>query len=145
MYKHILIPTDGSELSQKAIREGVKFAKEIGAEVTGFISTPRFHVLSLNPTMVTDTGSEFRKDSDEAAARALDAVKQMSDAAGVPCTIDSAVGDEPSEEIIEAAQRNHCDLIIMASHGREGLSAVLMGSETAKVLSHSNIPVMVCR
>jgi nucleotide-binding universal stress UspA family protein len=145
MYKHILIPTDGSELSQKAIQEGVKFAKEIGAEVTGFIATPAFHVLSLNPTMVTDTSREFRKDSEEQAARALGAVKQVSDAAGVPCSVDSVVEDDPSEAIIEAAQRNHCDLIIMASHGREGVSAMVMGSETAKVLSHSKIPVMVCR
>ncbi len=145
MYKHILIPTDGSELSQKAIREGVNFAKEIGAEVTGFIATPKFHTVSLNPTMVTDTDEQYRKDSDEKAARALDAVKESSESAGVRCTIDSAVDDEPSEAIIDAAQRNHCDLIVMASHGRTGVSALLLGSETAKVLTHSKIPVLVCR
>jgi nucleotide-binding universal stress UspA family protein len=145
MYKHILVPTDGSDLSRKAVEAAVKFAKDIGADVTGFIATPEFHVLSLDPTMVTDTSMEFRKDSDEQAARALDAVKETSDAAGVPCTVDSVVDDEPSEAIIDAAERNHCDLIIMASHGREGLSAMLMGSQTAKVLSHSKIPVLVCR
>jgi nucleotide-binding universal stress UspA family protein len=144
MYKHILIPTDGSELSLKAIQEGVKFAKEIGAEVTGFIATPKFHLVSLNPTMVTDTSDQFRKDSDEIAARALETIRDSSDAAGVRCSIDMAVEDDPSEAIVDAAQRNHCDLIVMASHGRAGMSAMLLGSETAKVISQSKVPVLVC-
>jgi nucleotide-binding universal stress UspA family protein len=145
MYKHILIPTDGSELSEKAIKEGVSLAKEVGAEVTGFIATPRFHVASLDPTMVTDTEVQFRRHSEEQAAKALGFVKEASEAAGVRCTTDSAVDDAPSEAIIEAARRNDCDLIVMASHGRKAVSAMLLGSETTKVLSHSRIPVLVCR
>lgn len=143
MYKHILIPTDGSELSKKAIEEGVKFAKDIGAEVTGFIATPNFHLISMDPTMVTDTSSEFRRESAAQAAQALEAVKRSSEAAGVPCTIDSVVDDAPAEAIVEAASRNQCDLIVMASHGRAGVSAMLMGSQTAKVISQSPIPVLV--
>jgi nucleotide-binding universal stress UspA family protein len=143
VYKHILIPTDGSELSQIAVEEGVKFAKGIGAEVTGFIATPNFHLISLNPMMVTDTSDQFRKDSVEQAARALEAVRQTSEAAGVPCTVETVVDDQPADAIVAAAERNHCDLIVMASHGRAGMSAMLLGSETAKVISHSRIPVLV--
>jgi len=144
MYKHILISTDGSELSRKAIQEGVDFAKQVGADVTGFIATPEFHALAVDPMMVTDTDEQFKKDSDEQAARALDVIESTSQAAGVRCSTDSVVSDDPSQAIVEAARRNHCDLIVMATHGRSGVSAMLLGSETAKVLSHSSVPVLVC-
>ena len=103
MYSHILIPTDGSELSKMALYEGVALAKALGARVSAVTVTTPFHVFTRTPSMVTD------------------------------------------QPIIETAQNRGCDAIHMASHGRRGISAILLGSETLKVLTHSAIPVIVCR
>ncbi len=145
MYKRILIPTDGSALSRKAVKEGVKLAKSVGAEVEAFTATPRFRVFTLDSTMATDAAAEYRRDSKKAAKKALDAVRKAAASAGVPCRTEHVVSDYPYEAIIQAAKRDRCDLIFMASHGRKGVAGVLLGSETAKVLTHSKTPVLVCR
>lgn len=145
MYKHILIPTDGSSLSEQAIRQGVAFAKSVHARVTGVTASPTFHTFAMDPVMVTDTPAQYAKTCEAWAAKSLSAVRDAAALNAVPCNVVHIVKDHPYEAIIETANREGCDLIFMASHGRKGLSAVVLGSETTKVLTHSKIPVLVCR
>src|SRR5215471_8992920 len=145
MYKHILIPTDGSELSAKAIKEGVALAKAVNAEVTAITVSETFHTFSVNPLIVTETPEQYQKDSDARAERYLSVADNAAEATGVPYEGIHVIHDHPYEAIIAAAKERGCDLIVMASHGRKGMSAVVLGSETVKVLTHSNIPTLVCR
>ena len=145
MYKHILIPTDGSALSEMAIRQGVAFAKSLNAKVTGLTVSPTFHTFALEPMMITDTPEQYRKDCDALAEKYLGVVKEAARTAGVPSDSVHVVGDQPYEAIIDTAAATGCDLIFMASHGRKGMTALVLGSETTKVLTHSKIPVLVCR
>jgi nucleotide-binding universal stress UspA family protein len=143
MFKHILLPTDGSELSEAAIRKGVQFAKSIGARVTGFYAAPEFHVFTYQTEMLEDTKEQFAKDSRARADRYLAAIAKAAQEAGVACETVRVTSDQPYEAILEAAQDKGCDLILMASHGRRGLRGVLLGSETQKVLTHAKLPVLV--
>jgi nucleotide-binding universal stress UspA family protein len=145
MYQHILIPTDGSELSKMALSEGVALAKALGARVTVVTVTMPFHVLSASLTTVTDTLEQYKKHAAALADRYLDAAKSIAAAAGVPCDLVHIEHEQPYQAIIDAAQNRGCDAIQMASHGRRGVSAIVLGSETLKVLTHSAIPVIVCR
>jgi len=145
MYKHILIPTDGSELSDLAILQGVDLARSIGAHVTIVTATPTFHALTVDPMMVTATPEIYRRECAAEAERRLSAGAAVARAAEVPCGTVHAESDHPYEAIIHTAAERKCDLIFMASHGRKGVSALLLGSETTKVLTHSKIPVLVCR
>jgi nucleotide-binding universal stress UspA family protein len=145
MFKHLLIPTDGSELSEAAIQAGIQFAKSVNAKVTGFHAMPKFHVLAYGPEMVTDTRQEFARDCKAHADRFLAVIVQAAKAADVPCEIVLQTSDQPYEAIIATAKEKGCDLIMMASHGRHGVQAFLLGSETQKVLTHSKIPVLVFR
>jgi len=145
MFKHVLLPTDGSKLSEDAIRLGVQLAKTMNAKVTGFHVTPEFHVFTYKTEMLKDTESEFGNDSKAHAAQYLSSIETAAKAAGVPYEGVSSVHDHPYEAIIGVADERGCDLIVMASHGRKGMQAVLLGSETQKVLTHSHVPVLVCR
>ena len=145
MFKHLLLPTDGSELSQAAIRQGVRFAKASNARVTGVSVTPEFHVLTFNTTMIEDTKEVFLAESRAQAQVNLALLKKAADEAGVSCDTEVAVSDHPYEAIIRVAEDKGCDLIMMASHGRHGAQALLLGSETQKVLTHTRIPVLVYR
>jgi nucleotide-binding universal stress UspA family protein len=145
VYKHILIPTDGTRLSQKAIKQGLKLAKSLRARVTGFIATPSFRFYTLDPMMSRDSPEQYKIDSRKYAERALSVVKKTAAAARVPCRTEHVVGDHAYKAIVRAAGRNRCDLIVMASHGRHGVSRFVLGSETNKVLTHTRIPVLVCR
>ncbi|HYB69889.1 MAG TPA: universal stress protein [Candidatus Bathyarchaeia archaeon] len=145
MYKHILIPTDGSELSGKAIRQGVALARIFGAGVTVLTVSPTFHNLALDPVMVTDTPEQYRKDCEARAEKYLGAARVEAGIAGVPCELEHVVHDHPFQVIVDTAAAKHCDLIVMASHGRRGMAGVLLGSETTKVLTHTKVPVLVCR
>lgn len=145
MYKHILIPTDGSAHSEEAARQGIAFAKSINARVTAVIATPTFHTFSVSPLMVTDTSQQFQKDCEMFATKALGVAKGAAAAAGVPFEAVHAVKDHPWEAIIETAKRCGCDLIFMASHGHRGITGLVLGSETTKVLTHCKIPVLVNR
>ena len=145
MYKRILLPTDGSEASRRAILAGVDFAKELGAEVVGLTVTPEFHTLTVNSEMLEDTPEQYAEASRQRAERILDDVRAAARDVGVACSCEQAVSDNPYEVIIATAVRNGCDLIVMASHGRRGVKALLLGSETQKVLVHSAIPVLVHR
>jgi nucleotide-binding universal stress UspA family protein len=145
MYKHILIPTDGSELSNKAIRHGIALAKAVNAKVTGVTVTSPFHVIAIDPETITDTADSYKKRTTALTAKYLAQVKDAAAAAGVSCDVIHVEHEHPYRAIIDAANKNGCDLIAMASHGRHGISAVVLGSETVKVLTHSNIPVLVYR
>jgi nucleotide-binding universal stress UspA family protein len=145
MYKQILIPTDGSDLSRKAIEQGVALAKSIGASVVGITVSPSFHTFAIDPVMVTETPEQYQKNCEARAEQHLGVIRDAAKAARVPCQSVHGISDHPYEAIISAARDKQCDLIFMASHGRRGVSAVVLGSETTKVLTHSKIPVLVCR
>ena len=147
MYKHILIPTDGSELSQKAIDAGLRFAGSIHARVTGFTAVPEYQVPSEVEIMnrhITSP-SEHEREMTKLATHALQPIAEGARAAGVDCDTDFKMSNQPYEAIIDAAHKHGCDLIFMASHGRRGLSALVHGSETQGVLTHSTIPTLVYR
>jgi len=145
MHRHILIPTDGSELSQKAIDYGMALAKSVNAKVTVMtVSTP-FYTLAVEPGMISDTPEQYGKRMATLAAKYLNVAKEAALAAGVSCDTMHVEHDHPYLAIIEMAARELCDLIVMASHGRRGISAIVLGSEAVKVLTHSTIPVLVFR
>ncbi len=145
MHRHILIPTDGSALSQAAVEYGTALAKSVGAKVTVLtVSTP-FHTFAVDPVMVTDTREQYAKQVAAYAKQYLDAAREVASAAGVSCDTVHVEHDQTYLAIIETAAKRSCDLIVMASHGRRGISAVLLGSETSKVLTHSGIPVLIVR
>jgi len=143
MYRHILVPTDGSRRSALAIRMAAGLARALGAKLTGL------HVVA--PYMSESSGAGyasmrgFRRAVEQQTRRALAAFNAEARAKGVAATASSVLGGEPWQVILRAARARKCDLIVMASHGRRGLAGLLLGSETAKVLTHSRIPVLVCR
>jgi len=145
MYTKILIPTDGSPLSDAAITQGVALARSTGAMVVAMTVSAPFHTFALDPMMVTDTKESYKKDCEARATRDLGAITAAARAAGVPCEVMHVDAEHPYEGIIDTARRAECDLVVMASHGRKGASALVLGSETVKVLTHSKIPVLVCR
>jgi nucleotide-binding universal stress UspA family protein len=145
MYKHILLPTDGSPLSERAVAEGIQLAKALGARVSALHITPLIHPESENPTAFAAQVREHERRSEATARTALGQAEQAARAAGVAYTALHKEGDSPWEEIISAAAAAGCDLIFMASHCRRGVSALVLGSETNKVLTHSKVPVLVVR
>ena len=147
MFKHILVPTDGSELSRATAKRGVMFAKEIGAKVTVFFAKPEYPIAYFGEGALIDptTPEKFAELADQQANEYLCDVQSQCATAGVPCATVTAASDVPYEAIIEAAEKSGCDLIFMGSHGRRGISGLLLGSETQKVLTHSKIPVLVYR
>ncbi len=145
MYKHILIPTDGSELSTAAIAKGIALARSLGARVTGITVFPPFRTIAVEPLMVTDTPAQYARDCAAIGEKYLRVVQDAATAAGVSCDVVWATHDHPYQAIIDTAGAKGCDLIVMASHGRKGVAAVVLGSETTKVLTHSKVPVLVCR
>lgn len=147
MFKHILIPTDGSALSKDAARRAVNFAKEIGARVTFFFAKPEYPVAFYGEGALIDptTPEKFAEMADRQAQDILTECGAIAGAAGVACSGVADTSDVPYQAIIDAAANAGCDLIFMASHGRRGISGLLLGSETQKVLTHSTIPVLVYR
>jgi nucleotide-binding universal stress UspA family protein len=163
MFKHILLPTDGSDLSTAAIHQGILLAKGIRANITGLYVLPKHseHLYAAQmPTEVLDQsarrcreladaylaaiekGAEIAR---ELAQAYLEVISKAALEAGVDCEVVCERNDSPYEAIIRVAEEKGCDLIMMASHGRRGVKAILIGSETQKVLTHSNIPVLVWR
>ena len=145
MFKHILIPTDGSALSTLAVKNGVQFAKEINAKVTGLTVTMPYHYFAVEAIQVSDTPEQYRIDVEKLAQRHLKVIKEAADEAGLDCELVHLSSERPYEEIVKTARDQHCDVIFLASHGRRGIGGLLLGSETQKVLSHSKIPVLVYR
>jgi nucleotide-binding universal stress UspA family protein len=145
MYKHILIPTDGSPQSRKAIAGAVELAKAIGAKVTGVFAAPpatpilyRDHIPSGFATM-----ADQKRVIEESATRYLAIIEQAAKKAGVPCEVISITSDYPADTILATAKKKKCDLIVMATHGRRGIKGVLLGSETQRVVTHATVPVLV--
>lgn len=147
MFRNILVPTDGSALSRKAVRRAVQLAKGEKARVTGLYVAPPWRPISDGNGWVAGSVSpqNHAVNVRKAANRYLGVLKKAAAAARVPCSSVCVSGEFPYLEIVKAAHRNRCDLILMASHGRRGISRLLLGSETSKVLAHSSVPVMVCR
>jgi nucleotide-binding universal stress UspA family protein len=148
-YKHIMLPFDGSDPSRKAEKECIAFAKSIGAKVTAIHVVSHFH-LHFQPwatpkSVHTKIEREHEEEAKEIAQKMVSEIVTRAKEKGVPCDGLVVVGDHAYEEIINNAENRKCDLIMMASHGRRGLDAVLLGSETVKVLTHSKIPVLVVR
>ena len=138
MFKHILLPTDGSPPSEAAVLKGIELAHEHKASVTGLHVSPRFH------NMLEDTRKEYKRESEAQAARYLAFVSKAAAESGVACKTRREDSDDVSQTIVDVARERNCDLIVMGSHGRRGIGA-LLGSETNRVLVHSRIPVLVWR
>ena len=145
MFKHILIPTDGSDLSRKALLYGVQLAKESNAKVTALTIRPPYVIGSMDMIGVVGSQDEFETETQRYADYALTQARMAAESASVKLEGVQDVGDQPYKAIIDCAVSRGCDLIVMASHGRRGVSALLLGSETVKVLTHSTIPVLVYR
>ena len=145
MFKHFLLPTDGSESSEATIQQGMQLARSVRAKVTGFYVMPRFHVFTYHTEMLEDNPEEYARDCKAHADKFLAVIEKAARDAGVECDTEIATSDHTYEAIIKAAQDHDCDLIMMASHGRGGVQGLLLGSETQKVLTHSKVPVLVYR
>jgi nucleotide-binding universal stress UspA family protein len=145
VYKNILIPTDGSALAEKAVEHGVRLGKAVGAKITALTVTEPFHLFAVTPSQIEYTRASYKTHTEALAATALGAVSKAAAAAGVACETVHVEHEHVFRAIIEAAAARGCDLIAMASHGRHGVAAVVLGSETVKVLTHSTIPVLVYR
>ena len=147
MYKRILVPTDGSALSRKAVKSAVELASALGAEVVALNVVPRYPVsyfeggISVSDSEVARVEKQW---SEQGQALAED-VEKAAEKVGVKARAVTVRSDLVAEAIIAAAKKNKCDLIVMASHGRKGIKRLLLGSETQHVLTHGNIPVLVLR
>lgn len=148
MFKHILLPTDGSKLSDRAVQRGIELAQSLGARITSVHVIPEFRMMADESFVLPTTADLKRRYDKEAKVRAekmLSKLAERAHTAGVKYEGVAVTGDLPYEHIIETAKKRKCDLIMMASHGRRGISGLLLGSEASKVLTHSKIPVLVVR
>ena len=145
MYKHILIPTDGGDLAEKAVAHGLELARMLGAKVT------ILRVLTLPSCMVIEgvviayPAEEVRRQVREVVRQHFEVLEKKAKALGVDCTMESIECDLPWRGIVERAEKGGIDLIVMSSHGRKGMASLLIGSETHKVLTHSKVPMLVYR
>ena len=145
MYGHVVIPTDGLELSQKAVEYGLAMAQAINAKATVLTVSAPFRIFTLEPDMATDTRDQYEQHVLANVSKYLAAAKQAASAAGVSCETVHVENEHPYQAIIDTAAQKKCDLIVMASHGRKGIKRLLLGSETQHVLTHSDLPVLVLR
>ena len=148
MFKHILIPTDGSKLALKGIKAGVKLARALGARVTGlYVVAPYAPAMYGEAAMYVPglSARDYKRNGARAARKALAMVESEARRPGVPFAAKVIYGALPWEGILRAARSGKCDAVAMASHGRGGLGGLILGSETQRVLAHSRIPVLVVR
>lgn len=147
MFKHLLVPTDGSELSESTVNRAVTFAQEAGARITFFYAQPDFPMPIYGEGALIDptTPEQFARAAAQEADQILSKAIQCAESQGVTASRHTVVSEVPYQAIIDAARGKECDLIFMASHGRRGIASLLLGSETHKVLTHSTIPVLVYR
>ncbi|QWG15491.1 universal stress protein [Bradyrhizobium sediminis] len=144
MYKHILLPTDGSDLSKAAVKHGIELAKTIGARVTALVVSTPLNSLVVDPSVVSTALDQYKALVASQTAKYLDNIKNSAVEAGVECSALCIEHDKPYEAIVDTAKKQGCDLVVMASHGLRGVSAIL-GSETLKVLTHTSVPILVYR
>ena len=146
MYKHILVPTDGSELAAKAVAAGIEFARQTGARITAYCAPQELHLPhTIRGDYDRQIKTEFEQHSRESAQKHVAEIAALAKAAGVECDTLVSMADPPYEGIVEAARKRKCDAIFMSSHGRSGIARLFLGSVTQKVLTHSKIPVFVYR
>ena len=145
MFKHLLLPTDGTPLSESSVLKGIQLARDLGARVTGLHVSPRFHIVTYRTHMLEETRADYERDSRVHAEQYLAFISKAAAESKVPCEPRREVSDDVSQTIIDIAHGSACDLIVMASHGRRGVVGVLLASETQRVLTHAGIPVLVWR
>lgn len=145
MYKCILLPTDGTEFCERALQHGIALAKLTQAKVVGVTVTQPLHSAVPRSFIPKNLAAVIQSETAKIADAKLAVVQRLAEAAGVPIEIVRQSSDHPWEAILKTAKDKQCDLIVMASHGRRGVSALMLGSETQKVLTHSSIPVLVVR
>ena len=145
MYKRILLPTDGSDLCERAIRHGIALAKTTQAKVVGLTVTQPLHSAMPRSLIPENVAGVVYNEVAKAADEKLGFIQRLADTAGIEFEKVRQSDDHPWQAILLTAKKKQCDLIVMASHGRRGVSAVVLGSETQKVLAHSSIPVLVVR
>lgn len=145
MFKHILLPVDGSDLSRRAIKLGIELAQTCHAKVYALHVILPYHAMASVAELLTATEEAYTPEVIARAERYLAEAQDLAKAAGVECHGGYVFNDHPNEAILEAVRAQHCDVVVMASHGRRGMSRMLLGSETHKVLLESPVPVLVCR
>jgi nucleotide-binding universal stress UspA family protein len=145
MFQHILVATDGTALAKEAERRGIELAAKLGAKLTFLTVRMPFYVYTLEASGLAEMSGQYDEQSRASAKAILAHASEAAKAAGVTAATLDVENEYPYEAINQAAADNGCDLIVMASHGRRGVAALLLGSETVKVLTHTTIPVLVCR
>lgn len=148
MYKHILLPTDGSKLANRAVTQGIALAKALGAQVTLLSVVPEFRMVadeSFAVPLSAQFKERYEKEAKVRAEKMLDGIQKQMAKAELKSSAVVIASDLPYQQIIAVAKKRKCDLVVMASHGRRGLTGLLLGSETVKVLTHSKVPVLVVR
>jgi nucleotide-binding universal stress UspA family protein len=144
MFKHILLPTDGSELSLRAATLGIELARTCGARVHALHVVAPYHTIAYMAEILAATEITYTQEATVRAGQYLADVRRMAEAAGVECSTEYVFDDRPHEAIVRAVHEQHGDLVVMASHGWRGFTRLLLGSEVHKVLLESEIPVLVC-
>ena len=147
MYKHILVATDGSDLSAKAVENALNLAHACNAELIALKVVPRYPQSYFEGAIALEPGEikNVEKQWSDAGQAVVDAVKKQGEAKGLQVKALIAKDDVVSDAILATAKKHHCDLIVMASHGRKGIQKLLLGSETQHVLTHSTLPVLILR
>jgi nucleotide-binding universal stress UspA family protein len=145
MFTHILIPIDDDPGSRRAIEQGVALAKKIGARVTGFHAMTEFNHTGIVEELLEPPPAEMRMLAQAHSDKLFAPLQREAELAGVKYDTIAKRGKKPHEAIVEAVRREHCDLIVMASHGRQGIAKLVLGSQTQQVLNHAGIPVLVVR
>ena len=145
MYKHILIATDGSELAEKAVKTGLSLAKALGAKATAVTATEPWTAFVTGEAAIGFPFEEYERSAAEGAAKILASVSSTAKQLDTPCATVHVKETYPAEAILQTAKDNGCDLIVMASHGRRGLVRLMLGSQAVRVLTHSTVPVLICR
>lgn len=146
MYTHILIPTDGSELAQKGVDHGLSLARALGSKVTVItVTEPYPHLYDEGWTPALDDIGRFEEEKRKGASELLAKVEKQAGKLGVAIEVLHAPDAAPATTIVDTAKEKGCNLIVMSSHGRRGISRVLLGSQTSEVLAHTHVPVLVVR
>lgn len=145
MFQRILVPTDGSELSEKAIRLAIDVASRMNGSIVALCVSQPYPYSPLSEGAVAGDAVGFENRSLEIATDHVGRVKEAAAGAGIPCETVVTKSFDPYKDIIDTAKKMNCDVIFMASHGRKGLNRLLLGSETQRVLAHADVPVLVCR
>lgn len=145
MFKRLLVPTDGSELSLRAARIAIDLAVVCGAKLHAFHVVPSFSTMPYITELLAVSEMQYCAEARAQAGRYLEEIRLLAEQAGIACSTSHVVLDSPHKAIAAAVKEHECDLVVMASHGWRGLDRLLLGSETQKLLLEASVPVLVCR